>query len=132
MATIKILGDSYTVVSVLKVEEIKTLAKYDPKALKLYGGEDKKDQIFAVDMNTKGGINQFGATFTGANAEGFAYLTQTIASTAKTADEKKAAVLEATGFAMLSLNKIEKQAAAALKSVNGDIKTVNDSMTVVD
>ena len=48
MAKIVIAGDAVIVTSTMKLEDIKTIAKYRPKALTLMGGEDGKEPIFAV------------------------------------------------------------------------------------
>ena len=40
MAKIVIAGDAVVITSALKLEDIKTIAKYNPKALTLMGGED--------------------------------------------------------------------------------------------
>ena len=133
MATIKILGDSFTVVSTLKVAEVKTLEKYAPKALKLISEDDKKSEIFGVGFNANGGsINKIGVTFNGESEDGLAYLTQPIKTDAKTAEAKQAAVMDAIGFATLSLKKVEDKAAEALTEIQTNITAVKAGITVVD
>ena len=64
MAKIVIAGDAVVITSALKLEDIKTIAKYNPKALTLMGGEDGKEPIFAIGVtNGPGSINDVGASF---------------------------------------------------------------------
>ena len=133
MAKVKILGDSFTITSAAKVADIKTLNKYNAKALKLYSTDDKKSELFGVGFAANGGsINANGVTFNGEDANGFAYLTQPIKTDAKTAEAKQTAVMEAIGFATISLEKVEAQITTAITAVNEDVETVKASISVVD
>ena len=64
MAKIIIAGDAIVVKSDEKLEDIKTLEKYMPKALSLFEEEDgKKSEVFRVgSTNGQGSINQFCAS----------------------------------------------------------------------
>ena len=48
MAKIVIAGDAVVVKSELKLEDIKTIEKYNTKALTLMGGDEGKEPIFAL------------------------------------------------------------------------------------
>ena len=71
MAKIVIAGDAVVVKSELKLEDIKTIEKYNAKALTLMGGDEGKEPIFALGTTTgTGSINSVGASFGKADADG--------------------------------------------------------------
>ena len=76
MAKIVIAGDAVVVKSELNLEDIKTIAKYQPKALTLMGGDEGKEPIFALGTTTgTGSINSVGASFGKADSDGKAVIT---------------------------------------------------------
>lgn len=65
MAKFTIAGNALVITSNLKLSELETVKKYRPKALKLMGGENNKEELFVVDVGTSGngGLNNVGAVF---------------------------------------------------------------------
>ena len=66
MAKITIVGDAMVITSSKKLEDIKLLEKYRPKALCLYetNEDGKKEEVFKVgSTNGEGAINKYGASF---------------------------------------------------------------------
>lgn len=77
MAKVKKFGEAVVITSEAKLEDIRKIAKYRPKALVVMGGEDGKEPVFAVGLSAKrsGSINSFSVDFGGCNEEGFAQVT---------------------------------------------------------
>lgn len=65
MAKFTIAGNALVIASALKLEELATIKKYRPKALKLMGGENNKEELFCIDVGASGngGINSYGACY---------------------------------------------------------------------
>lgn len=129
MSKITVLGDALVVKSELKLEEIETLKKYRPAALKLMGGEDGKDEIFAIDTASgKGSICKFGATFNRAAEDGCALLTVQIDPGEK---DVKEFVADKIGEAIIKLNELEAQIPAVLNEVLTQKAQLIDSISIV-
>ena len=78
MANIKVAGDAIVLTSELKLEDIKLVRKYQPKALTIYGEKDGKEYPeFSIGAyNGEGCITKDGITFGRASREGgFAQIT---------------------------------------------------------
>lgn len=67
MAKFTIAGNALVITSSLTLRDLETIKKYRPKALKLMGGENNKEEVFCVDVGTSGngGINSYGACYCG-------------------------------------------------------------------
>lgn len=114
--------------SAMKLTDVAKLEKYSPKALVLMS-DDGKSEVFKVGT-TKGmgsvascGVS-FGASTT---ADGCAVVTMMVPE--GTQDAKKW-VMDKVGSAILSLGKVEAQAAKALESVAKELKEIEDTITV--
>ena len=132
MAKIVVAGDAVVVTSALKSEDIKTLEKYSPKALVLFGGEDGKDEIFRICTKACGcgNLTRFGAEFNGINGEGFATLT--LSNVGKPADiDVKEWVADNLGEALIKLNALEAAIPAALADVIGDRERILADISVL-
>lgn len=130
MSKIKIAGNAVVVESALKLEDIKTVKKYQESALVLMEDKgDYKEPVFAIDVTNKsmGTINSNGAEFATATEEGNALITMVVGGNA--AEIKKWVGENLTG-AIMRLNKLEKDVAEALTKINADQKAVMDSITV--
>lgn len=68
MAKFTIAGNALVITSNLKLADLETIKKYRPKALKLMGGENDKEELFCIDVGTSGngGISAYGACYCGA------------------------------------------------------------------
>lgn len=114
--------------SAMKLDDIKKLAKYSPKALSLMS-EDGKNEVFKVGVTTgSGNVNAHGVSF-GANttADGKAVVTLMIPEGTANAKEW---VMNKVGSAILDLGKVEAQAVKALESVAKELKDIEDTITV--
>lgn len=133
MAKIVIAGSAMVVTSAAKLEDIKTLAKYAPKALRLFEKDEdgKKEEVFAVCVaeGGKGSIGNYGASFDNVthDKDGKATITMCIPGDVKDAKEYAA---ETIGKAVMLLNKVEAQFEAALKSVDAEKSAVRANITI--
>ena len=120
MAKILIAGDVIVVTSAKKLEDIKTLEKYEPKALSLYETDPVtgvKAEVFKVGTTEgKGSINKYGASFASASRDGNGFATLTLPIPDGTKDVV-AYASDAIGFPLMKLNEVETGIDAALESV---------------
>ena len=130
MAKITIAGDAVVITSALKLEDIKTIEKYRPKALTLMGGEDGKEAIFAIGTtNGPGSINAVGASF-GRESYGEDKLAViTMVADGVTGDPKEW-VADRIGGAVMHLNELEDKLPAVLEELAGQKAAVMDAITV--
>lgn len=130
MAHVTIAGDAVIFTSSMKLEDIKTVEKYNPKALILKGGEDGKEAIFRVATGECGGINKYGVTFaneTRGENGGFATLT-----VAEEFDGDPAEfVAEKYGCAIANLNALEQSFGQAVDGIRAARQAVIDNITVI-
>lgn len=132
MARITIVGDAVVITSTQKLEDIKLLEKYRPKALCLYETDEsgKSECIFRVgSTNGEGGISQYGASFGGETHDDAKLATITMSLPRGVVDAKQH-VAEAVGVAILSLNKVEAQFEAALNDVKAEKDAVMENISV--
>lgn len=130
MAKIKVVGDVMVVESTQTLEDIKTLEKYNPKALFLYEEDEdgKKKQVFRVCSTAgKGSIGQYGASFGSETHDGRGIATITMCLPDGVEDAKEY-VAEAVGLAIVRLNKVEEQFAEALTKVEADKAAVLENI----
>ena len=133
MAKYIINGDALVIVSEKKLQDLKTLAKYAPKALSLFR-EDKEfgeveDFSVMVAPTGKGGMNINGAIFTGEARDGSGAACITILLPDGIADAKEY-VAETYGPAMVKLDLVESQIDEALAKVAADKAAVLAKITV--
>jgi hypothetical protein len=129
MAKIVIAGDAVVVKSELKLEDIKTIAKYEPKALTLMGGEDGKEPIFAVGLTTDAGdININGASFGKADADGKATITMVMQGVPT--EKAKDWVADRLGSAIMHLNALEAKLPEVLSGISAKRAAVMEGIEV--
>ncbi len=129
MAKIVIAGDAVVVKSDLKLEDIKTIEKYQPKALTLMGGEEGKEPIFALGTTTgAGSINSVGASFGRADADGKAVVTMVM--TGVPTEKAKDWVADTLGGAIINLNALEAKLPAVLSEITTQRATVMENISV--
>ncbi len=129
MAKIVIAGDAVVVKSELKLEDIKTIAKYQPKALVLMGGEDNKEQLFRIGVTTDAGdINVNGASFGKADADGKATITMVM--TGVPTEKAKDWVADKLGAAIMNLNALEGKLPEVLSGISAQRATVMENISV--
>ena len=132
MAKILIAGDVIVVTSSKKLEDIKTLEKYDPKSLSLFDEEDGiKTEVYKVG-STKGtgSINKYGASFGSEARDGSGLATITLPIPDGIED-----VMEYTsdevGFSLMKLNEIEAKMDAALDAVTSKKAAILENIQVM-
>jgi len=118
MAKLQVIGNAGVITSTLKLEEIKTIQKYRPEALVLKGGEEGKEDIFAISAGKQGSINQYGATFADAtrDREGLATITLGIFFEG-TNEELKEHLADKFGTALVHLGELEDKLPAVLREI---------------
>ncbi len=125
MAKIQITGDAMVITSTIKMEALKLIEKYRPKALELKekNEEGVNQTIFAICSDNTGSVNKNGVIFNGESRDEGKYATITLAIPQGVEDVKAYAV-EKLGVAILYLNKLE----LLLPSVLEDIKAEQSKM----
>lgn len=116
MAKIIVTGNAVSVVSTLKLDEVKLVQKYRPDALALREGEDKKI-VFKIFVTSTGEMDATGISFNAANSDGNAVMNE-IFSNIPDSDIKDV-IAEKYGVGILNLRKLE----AILPQVISDIKS---------
>ena len=133
MAKIVIAGDAVIVTSTMKLEDIKTIAKYRPKALTLMGGEDGKEPIFAVGVTDGvGSINEFGVSFGRETYDDkkLACVTMCINEDVP-GDKVKEFVADQLGSAIINLNRLEEALPAILNEIATEKSNILSNISVV-
>jgi len=132
MAKILVAGDAVVITSSRKLEEIKELEKYLPKALFLYETDDdgKKQPVFRV-CSTKGAgsISKAGVAFGSVAHDGSGLATLT-AKLPDGVEDAKAYVADEYGFAVVQLNKVEAGIDAALAQVSADKAAIEANIEI--
>ena len=129
MAKIVIAGDAVVVKSDLNLKDIETIAKYQPKALTLMGGEDGKEPIFAIGLTTDAGdINVNGASFGKADADGKAVITMVMQNVPT--EKAKDWVADTLGAALMNLNTLEAKLPEVLAGISAQRATVMENISV--
>lgn len=137
MAEIKILGNSMTIFSTLKSEEIRRVSNIAPEYTKLY--EQSMDTAtpeitYMVAVTPKddeaaiGSVSKFGIVFDSTDEHGNAYLTMSID---RENGLDKDAIAEEFMPTMLKLNAVEARIKTALEGIKNEIETVKKDITVI-
>jgi hypothetical protein len=126
MAKIKSTGDAVSLVSDLKLEDIRLLAKHRPKALALYDGDNV---TFRVSTGDKGSVSKFGVCFASATRDEAGLAVHTPMMPAEVKDAKEFAV-EEIGVAVLQLKSVETQAKTALAEVKAELQQVREAIVI--
>ena len=122
MAKVVIAGDAVVITSAMKLKDLQTIAKYRPEALTLKGGEDGKEPIFAISVDTRdsGSINKYGATFGSVTHDAEKLATITLHLDLCEEVDAKTAVAEAVGSAIIQLNTLEGTLPEVLASIEAE------------
>ena len=129
MASIKIAGQAVVVTSSVRLEDIKTIKKYRPKALVLKGGDDGKEPIFALGIG-EGKINGAGASFNQATRDDAKLATLTM-TTDYDGEDVLGFVSDALDEALINLNKLEETLPAVLAEIEEEKARIAANITVV-
>lgn len=116
MAKVKVAGQAIVVISNLKLEDIKTVAKYRPAALTLYEGEgDDREPVFAIGIG-EDSINKFGASFSKETRDEEKKAIITIVHD-YTGDDIKTFISDNLGAALINLKKLEQEIPGVLEEI---------------
>lgn len=131
MAKIIVAGEAVVITSSMKLADLETIKKYNPKALVLMGGEDGKEPVFCIGVNRgkAGSINQFSVDFGAETRDDKKLATMTLMTSGVTGDVKEF-VADKYGAALMLLNKLETTLPAALEAIAADKKAILENITV--
>lgn len=131
MAKIIVAGEAVVITSSMKLTDLETIKKYNPKALVLMGGEDGKEPVFCIGVNRgkTGSINQFSVDFGAETRDDKKLATMTLMTSGVTGDVKEF-VADKYGAALMLLNKLEATLPAALEAIAADKKAILENITV--
>lgn len=112
-------GEAIVITSALALEDIKTVAKYRPKELTLFGGDDGKEPLFAIAVGSIGNVNAYGASFNAAtrNEEKKAQITLFMPKDVK---DVKEFISDKYGAALVSLEKLEEKLPGVIEEINAE------------
>ena len=130
MAKVTIAGKAIVMTSALKLEELETVKKYQPKALVLLGGEDGKEPIFAVGVvrGSAGKIGNVGVEF-GEETQTEKLATMTLMAPADVKDMKEY-VADKYGAALMNLAKLETNLPAVIGAIAAEKQSIMDNISV--
>ena len=132
MAKINVCGNAAVISMGVTLENIKTLEKYKPKALRLIEADDdgNKEEVFRIEtVSEGGGISKYGASFSSTThgPEKFAAITLALPNDV---DDVTKYVADKFGLAIMRLNKVEAQFADALTAVAAEQAAILGNITV--
>ncbi len=131
MAKIVIAGDAAVITSALKLEDVRTVAKYRPDELVLKGGENGKEPVFAISVTEGAGkINQYGVSFSQETRDEAKLATLTILAKGVGDGDMKEWVADQYGKALICLNELEARLPAVLADIDAEKADVMRSITV--
>lgn len=133
MSKINVNGNAIVITSAVKLEELKTISEYSPKSLKLFGGENGKEELFAIGVTSgSGSISAFGASFGGTARDGSGHATITLVDDSIPTDEDaaKAYIEKKVGGAVRQINKIEAGLTDVLDGIRADRVAIMESITI--
>lgn len=130
-AKFTIAGNALVITSSMSMGNLETIKKYRPKALKLMGGENNKEELFCIDVVSggNGSISAFGACFGSAthDAEKKACITVDLGNV--TGDIKDY-VADKYGQAVIYLNQLEATLPAVLTEITEQKAGIIANITV--
>ena len=125
---VTVAGDAIVITSTLPLEDIKTVAKYRPKELTLYGGEDGKEPLFAIGVGFES-INQFGINFsTAARTEGKE--AQITVSLPRDTKEPKDYISDTYGAALIALGKLEEKLPGVIAEIEAEKAAIQANIEI--
>lgn len=132
MAKVTIAGDALVVTSAMKLEDLRTIAKYRPDALILKGGEDGKEPIFGISVpdGNVGSINKYGATFCAATRDDEKLATLTMILRNVGDEDVKEIVADKLGSAIIHLNTLEDTFGSVLEEISTEKARVMESIEI--
>ncbi len=131
MAKVTIAGKALVITSNLKLTDLETVKKYQPKALILMGGEDGKEPVFAVTAvrGSTGKIGTIGVEFGEETHDDAKLATMTLMVPGDVKDMKEY-VADKYGAALMNLAKLETALPAVVDSIAASKKSIMDNINV--
>ena len=131
MAKVTIAGKALVITSSLKLTDLETVKKYQPKALILMGGEDGKEAVFAVAAvrGSTGKISNIGVEFGEETHDDQKLATMTLMVPGDVKDMKEY-VADKYGAALMNLAKLETALPAVVDSIAASKKSIMDNINV--
>ena len=127
-ANIVILGAAAMLVSGVKLEDWKLLEKYAPEVLKIVD-EDGEDLFRIMTVSGAGSVNKYGICWgTYVSDEGCATVTVLID---EDVEDKKAAVMDIMGSALMDLQEIEEEIPPVLTAIHEKLEKIEAHISVV-
>lgn len=132
MAKVKIMGNAVQITSSLKFDDIKALEAYKSDCLTDYGADNLPydEPVFKIGTTTDsyGRITEYGASFGGKTADGFATISIFITET----DEDPAGyVAENLGASLAKLNALEAKLPPVIEKMKSERQAVLESIEIV-
>lgn len=128
MAKITIAGDAVVVTSSMTLETLKLIEKYRPATLQMLD-EDKKPVFVIGSTSSNGSVSSCGISFGVATHDEHKLASVTMTLPAGVADAEKY-VVDTYGAAVMNLKKIENRVASAIESINNEIASVKECITL--
>ena len=130
MAKMNIAGNALVITSTMTMDQLNMVKKYRPKALKLMGGENNKEEIFCIDTCTgNGGISAYGAVFGSATHDAEKKACITIVLEGVTGDIKEY-VADTYGEAVTYLTQMEATLPAVLAEITEQKSAIMAAISV--
>lgn len=131
MAKVTIAGRALVITSDLKLTDLETVRKYQPKALILMGGEDGKEPVFAVAAvrGSAGKIGNIGVEFGEETHDDAKLATMTLMVPGDVKDMKEY-VADKYGAALMNLAKLETVLPAVVEAISAEKQSIMDSISV--
>jgi hypothetical protein len=131
MAKVTIAGNAVVITSSMKLADLATIKKYRPKALRLMGGENNKEELFVVDVGNggSGGLNNVGAAFCATTHDEAKKACITIPLDGVQGDVKEY-VADKYGEALIHLNALEEKLPAVLTEITEQKTGIMANITV--
>ena len=131
MAKVTIAGRALVITSSLKLTDLETVRKYQPKALILMGGEDGKEPVFAVAAvrGSAGKIGNIGVEFGEETRDEAKLATMTLMVPGDVEDMKEY-VADKYGAALMNLAKLETVLPAVVETISAEKQSIMDSISV--
>lgn len=129
---VTIIGEAVVITSDLKISDIKEIRKIRPEALTLKGGEDGKEDLFAIGVaqSGSGSLDKYGAEFSpiGRGEDGFA----TITLSASGVSDIKEWFYDRYGASYSMLRTLEAMLPGVVDEIVAEKAEIIDSISVVE
>lgn len=128
MSKIHVVGDAIVITSSMKLEDLRTIERFHPKALTLFN--EDKEPIFAIGTTTgRGSVCECGMSFGSESRDENKLATITICGRGIVGDPKEY-IADTFGGAIANLNKLESKLPDVLTKIKAAKQAVMDGISV--